>query len=205
MMDDVFTVELCRENKRKIITIASAGGNENKIIFLDNKFVYLKFHSFDVGVSKIILEKNMTIILDLREHCGGSLKGAFEFLQSMIVKKHEVFFLSKSREVKRIIISSKRKTRNKIIVVLNNATMSSAEIVAKILRQDGGIIIGKVSYGKDIVQKSVKLNSRFSLLVPIYQCIVLNEHRKIYPDYYIESIDTMNEIEIKKIIEELGI
>lgn len=108
------------------------------------------------------------IILDLRDNPGGLLQSSIGILD-MLIPKGELLLSTKGRIKKsnREFISQKDPfvpEHIKIAVLINNGSASASEIVSGTIQDlDRGIVIGRKSFGKGLVQSVYGLDKKRSL------------------------------------------
>jgi len=108
------------------------------------------------------------IILDLRDNPGGLLQSSIEILD-MLIPKGELLLSTKGRIKKsnRDYFSQKDPIipeNVKIAVLINNGSASASEIVSGTLQDlDRGIVVGRQSFGKGLVQSVYGLDKKRSL------------------------------------------
>ena len=131
---------------------------------------YVRLTRFSKNSSgEIIPNKNTGgIILDLRDNPGGLLQSSIEILD-MLIPKGELLLSTKGRIKKsnRDYFSKKNPIipeNVKIAVLINNGSASASEIVSGTLQDlDRGIIVGRQSFGKGLVQSVYGLDKKRSL------------------------------------------
>jgi carboxyl-terminal processing protease len=103
------------------------------------------------------------LILDLRDNPGGYLPEAVNILCQIIEEKERLLLYTEGRNSKRNEYKSTGKrffNIEKTIVLIDENSASASEIVAGALQDwDRGIIIGRRSYGKGLVQEQYALNN----------------------------------------------
>lgn len=103
------------------------------------------------------------LILDLRDNPGGYLPEAVNILCQIIEEKERLLLYTEGRSSKRNEYKSTGKrffNIEKTIVLIDENSASASEIVAGALQDwDRGIIIGRRSYGKGLVQEQYELNN----------------------------------------------
>lgn len=116
----------------------------------------------------LMKQNSQGIILDLRDNPGGLLQSSIEILD-MLVPKGELLLSTKGRIKKsnRQFISQKDPVvpeNVKIAVLINNGSASASEIVSGTIQDlDRGIVIGRKSFGKGLVQSVYGLDKKRSL------------------------------------------
>lgn len=103
------------------------------------------------------------LILDLRDNPGGYLPEAVNILCQIIQEKDRLLLYTEGRNSKRNEYKSTGKrffNIEKVVVFIDENSASASEIVAGALQDwDRGIIIGRRSYGKGLVQEQYALNN----------------------------------------------
>ena len=125
-----------------------------------NRFSATTNHEFYEGTNKLLSSGMKKLVLDLRGNPGGYLGSAIyicnEFLNEgeLIVytegkyRKKEEYFSSEDGRLKQIDLA----------VLIDEGSASASEIVSGCIQDlDRGIIIGKRSFGKGLVQEEIKL------------------------------------------------
>lgn len=103
------------------------------------------------------------IILDLRDNPGGYLPEATNILCQLFKEKDKLLVYTEGRNQKRNDYKTNGKAFfniDKIIVLIDENSASASEIIAGAIQDwDRGIIIGRRSYGKGLVQEQYPLNN----------------------------------------------
>lgn len=118
---------------------------------------------------EIIHRTNETngLIIDLRNNYGGILSNAILIADYMSDNKKLISIISKGKFEYEIYGDNKSIFKEKpLIVLVNNKTASSAEILAGILRDNlGAIIIGERTYGKNTIQEVIPMTNNSGLII----------------------------------------
>jgi len=110
------------------------------------------------------------LIIDLRGNSGGLLREATSILNS-VIKKGENLLYTKGRGGK--VLRKYKSTAAPIlsedvpiVILVNKSSASASEIIAGVIQDlDRGVIIGKPTFGKGLVQQIKTLNDTISLKV----------------------------------------
>ena len=111
------------------------------------------------------------LVIDLRGNTGGLLSEAKAILDALI-KGNEIILYTKGRNGK--ILKTFRSSKNApvlpanipVVVLVNNQSASASEIVSGTIQDlDRGVIVGKTTFGKGLVQKIKHLNDTTSLKI----------------------------------------
>lgn len=104
--------------------------------------------------------KKMDIILDLQDNGGGYLSAAEE-IGNEFLKQNDLIVYTSGRSVPRHEMRANghgTMQDGKVVVLVNEYTASAAEIVSGAIQdQDRGIIVGRRTFGKGLVQRPVEL------------------------------------------------
>ena len=110
---------------------------------------------------KTLLEQGMqTLVLDLQENGGGYLHAAVE-VASELLNSGSLIVYTDGRRVNRNEYTARGGglfTEGKVIVLVDSYTASAAEIVSGAIQDhDRGIIVGRRTFGKGLVQRPIEL------------------------------------------------
>ena len=193
--------------------------------FLEEGIAYIKLRSFtrncanDIKSALLDLKSEQQlkgIILDLRSNPGGLLNESIDIVNLFVDKGEEIVTTKgKIKDWEKIYLA-KRNPEDKetpLIVLINSNSASASEIVSGSVQDlDRGVVIGRRSYGKGLVQQSRKLpyNSQLKVTVAKYyipsgRCIQAldysnrNEDGSVgkIPDSLISTFYTRNGREVK--------
>lgn len=139
------------------------------------------------------------LILDLRNSPGGVVSSATHIAEQLVPagKIVEVRFRNATQNY--IYYSDLMEVPFKIIVLVNNNTASSAEILASAIQDSGaGILMGEQTYGKAVIQSSYTLRNGMAFKLTVGQYLTRNgneiDHVGLTPDIevsnYHKRIDT---------------
>jgi carboxyl-terminal processing protease len=116
---------------------------------------------FDMAVKKLINNGMEKLILDLRDNGGGYLQPAVQ-LTDQFLKKGKMIVYTDGRHNGRFDNISTQEGRlldTELVVLINENSASASEIVSGAIQDnDRGIIMGRRSYGKGLVQEPIALS-----------------------------------------------
>ena len=151
--------------------------------FLEEGIAYIKLRSFtrncanDIKSALLDLKSEQQlkgIILDLRSNPGGLLNESIDIVNLFVDKGEEIVTTKgKIKDWEKAYLA-KRNPEDKetpLIVLINSNSASASEIVSGSVQDlDRGVVIGRRSYGKGLVQQSRKLpyNSQLKVTVAKY-------------------------------------
>ncbi len=150
---------------------------------LDDKTGYIKISRFSTntskefiqGLEKIFENKGIKdVVIDLRQNPGGYLDKAVDVLSQLFADKDKLLVYTKGRTVHRNEYKTSGRSRfnvEKVAILIDEGSASASEIVAGAIQDwDRGVIIGRRSFGKGLVQEpyTLKDGSELRLTVARY-------------------------------------
>ena len=100
------------------------------------------------------------LILDLQENGGGYLKAAVDISEEFL-QKGDLIVYTEGRQVPRMNYTANGNgafQQGKVVVLVDGYTASAAEIVTGAIQdQDRGVVVGRRTFGKGLVQRPVDL------------------------------------------------
>lgn len=166
--------------------------NDHNIGYLTlSAFSEKSYEEFQESLHKLEDEEKIdSLIIDLRNNSGGYLNSAHDIASLFLEKDKIIYSLENKNETTAIKDTTDEKRNYKIVVLVNNGTASSSEIVTAALKDSyGAIIVGTKTYGKGKVQKTMKYGDTMmkytsaKWLRPNGECI---DEVGITPDYEID-------------------
>ncbi len=166
---------------------------------------YIKCSRFTHGTANEIRESLMSLIsrgmksliLDLRDNSGGYVSAAVKVADEFLKEKQLIVYTegrNPEHNAKTLATSSGLFETGNLVVLINENTASAAEIVTGALQdQDRGLVIGRRSFGKGLVQAPITLTdgSEVRLTISRYftpsgRCIQKGFQRKKRQAYFKE-------------------
>lgn len=144
-----------------IISVPAAFMINDEIGYIKiDRFARTTYDEFKNGLNSL-LELGMTkLVLDLRDNPGGFMDMANKIVDEFLEEdKLIVFTKNKKGEIDKDFATSKGDFENgKVYILINENSASASEIVSGALQDnDKGIIIGRRSFGKGLVQQTMEL------------------------------------------------
>jgi carboxyl-terminal processing protease len=121
-----------------------------------NKFSATTLDEFSEAMTSLVKENLKNLILDLRGNGGGYLKTAIDIADQFLEDNQLIVYTNGINEPKREYKSTANGIfkEGNLIVLVDETSASASEIVAGAIQDwDRGVIIGRRSYGKGLVQK----------------------------------------------------
>ncbi|WP_108867547.1 S41 family peptidase [Aquimarina aquimarini] len=125
-----------------------------------NRFAETTYKEFKTAIDKLLDKGVQSVVIDLRDNGGGfiapALKMADEFLKDDVLI---MFTKNKKGAIENNYATDKGSfEKGKVYVLINENSASASEIFAGAIQDnDRGIIVGRRSYGKGLVQREMAL------------------------------------------------
>ncbi len=163
-----------------------------------NRFAESTFKEFKLALDELQEQGATKLILDLRDNPGGFLGIAEQIADEFLEDDKLILFTKdkKGREEKTYATSRGDFEDGEIYILINENSASASEVIAGALQDnDKGIIVGRRSYGKGLVQREMALGdgSAIRLTVSRYYTptgrsiqkpYTSGDNRSYYNDYY---------------------
>ncbi len=163
-----------------------------------NTFSATTFEEFNLAVDQLKAEGMKKLILDLRGNPGGYLQAAIDIADEFLGSGELIVYTEGKNRQKRFAYATKsgRLENNPVAILIDEGSASASEIVSGALQDnDKGLIIGRRSFGKGLVQEQLSLpdGSALRLTVARYytptgRCIQKPYSKdENFEDYFSES------------------
>lgn len=156
-----------------------------------NKFAQTSMKEFTEAVNKLKAQGMTSMILDLRNNSGGYMGTAIELSDEFLTPGKLIVYTEGMRSPREDSYSSLRDglfEKGKLVIMINENSASASEIVAGAVQDwDRGIILGRRSFGKGLVQRPFPLpdSSQMRLTTARYY----NPSGKCIQKPYTEGVD----------------
>lgn len=175
------------------------GMQENNIGYIQiSKFSRPLTSQMENALKELEVNGMEKLIIDLRNNTGGYLDSA-ETTASLFLKKGKLIYSLEDKNSKEDYYDQTETSRNyPIVVLINNNSASSAEILAAALKDSyGAVLVGQTSYGKGKVQQTYDMKdgsmAKFTSarwLRPTGDCI---DKKGIKPDFEVAQTTQTDE------------
>ncbi len=131
-----------------------------------NKFSATSYDEFEVALEALKKEGMKSLVFDLRNNPGGYLQIATKIADEFLEKdKIIVTTKNKGGEIEKSLATEKGNfEKEQVYVLIDEGSASASEIIAGALQDnDRGIIIGRRSFGKGLVQQEMSLGDGSSV------------------------------------------
>ena len=125
-----------------------------------NRFSFTTMKEFHKAVDSLLDLNMKKLILDLRGNGGGYLETAVELVDEFLPEGKMIVNMEGNHVPKKSFFSHSggRLLDNQVVVIIDEGSASASEIVAGALQDwDRGVVIGRRSFGKGLVQRPFNL------------------------------------------------
>ncbi len=125
-----------------------------------NRFSFTTMKEFHKAVDSLLNLNMKKLILDLRGNGGGYLETAVRLVDEFLSEGKLIVSMEGNHVPKKSFISHSggRLLDNKVVVIIDEGSASASEIVAGAFQDwDRGVVIGRRSFGKGLVQRPFNL------------------------------------------------
>jgi carboxyl-terminal processing protease len=132
--------------------------NSNEGYIKINRFAETTYEEFMKGLTKLKKSGAKTLVIDLRDNGGGYMEEAIEIADELLKDKELIVFTkNKNGRIQKTYATKKGAFETgKVIVLINENSASASEILAGAIQDnDRGIIVGRRSFGKGLVQREM--------------------------------------------------
>jgi carboxyl-terminal processing protease len=161
-------------------------------------------HEEFVNALQKLKNKGMTkLVLDLRDNGGGYLQAAIDVADEFLEENKLIVYTKGAHRSKTTVTATSEGNfeKGQLVILINEFTASASEIVSGAIQDnDRGVIIGRRSFGKGLVQEQLKLydGSAIRLTVARYytptgRCIQRSYKEgteEYYSEFYEHLLDT---------------
>lgn len=152
--DEILTLEIVRDDYNLETVITRVYEENNK------KIGYLRLLQFDSNTTSqfktkldLLLNDNCeSIIFDLRDNLGGDINSVLEILDKLLPEGPIMYYTDLDGNIVESFSSDKNEVTCDMVVLVNGATASAAELFCSALRDyDKAVLVGEQTYGKGCI------------------------------------------------------
>ncbi|MDA3822036.1 MAG: S41 family peptidase [Bacteroidales bacterium] len=176
---------------------------------VDNETGYIKLSrfsqttakEFEKAIKDLQLEGMENLILDLSNNGGGYLRIAVELADHFLSDTRQIVYTKGEKVPQRNYKASSRGLfeEGKLVVMIDENSASASEIVSGAVQDwDRGVLVGRRSFGKGLVQQPFRLNdgSEMRLTIARYYTptgrLIQKSYEDGYEDYAMDIINRYN-------------
>ena len=126
-----------------------------------NRFAETTYDEFREALESLQKKGAVSLVLDLRENGGGYMERAIEMADDFLKEKELIVFTKnrKGRVNKMFATDEGIFEKGKLFILIDENSASASEILAGAVQDnDRGIIVGRRSFGKGLVQREMDFN-----------------------------------------------
>jgi carboxyl-terminal processing protease len=134
--------------------------NEETGFIKVSRFAETTYSEFMQGVQKLKQSGAEKLIVDLRQNPGGSLSSVLQIVDEFLDKGEPILYTEGLNQPRKTYDASGRNTWKdvKVYVLIDEFSASASEIFAGAIQDnDRGLVIGRRSFGKGLVQEQIPL------------------------------------------------
>ncbi len=164
-----------------------------------SRFASTTYQEFDNALSKLENQGLKQLILDLRGNPGGFLDAAIDISDEFLPKGKMIVYTQGKNKPRQNSISSEkgRFEKQKLAILIDENSASASEIVAGAVQDnDRGVIIGRRSFGKGLVQEQTEFKDGSAIrltiaryFTPSGRCIQKPYENGRIEDYYQDEME----------------
>lgn len=131
-----------------------------------NRFAQTTMDEYNEAMDKLLPQGMKSLVLDLRGNSGGYLNTAIDLSDEFLEDKRLVVYTEGVSNPKHDHLATTRGRfeKGKLVVLIDEGSASASEIVSGAVQDhDRGLIIGRRSFGKGLVQRPFKLRDGSTL------------------------------------------
>lgn len=135
-----------------------------------NKFGRTTYNEFVMAMAKLMDSGCNSFIIDLRMNTGGFLDAAINIINEFLPQGRLIVYTHGKAFPRNDAVANGTGTcqENQVIILMDEVSASASEIVAGAIQDnDRGLIIGRRSYGKGLVQNQIGLSDGSALRLTI--------------------------------------
>lgn len=135
-----------------------------------NRFSNKTYSEFMNSMEKLNNQGASKVIVDLRQNPGGSLTAVLQILDEFLEKGEPILYTEGVNQPRKTYNASGRQKwgNKKLYVIIDEFSASASEIFAGAIQDnDRGIIIGRRSFGKGLVQEQIPLSDGSALRLTV--------------------------------------
>jgi carboxyl-terminal processing protease len=125
-----------------------------------DRFAQTSMIEFEESLAKLKAQKMKSLVLDLRGNTGGYLNIAAELSNQFLKNDMTIVYTEGEKSPKQVFKTDKngKFTDGKLVVLIDEGSASASEIVSGAVQDwDRGVLIGRRSFGKGLVQRPFNL------------------------------------------------
>ena len=164
-------------------------------IKIQDKFTHTTYDEFVQAMTQLVSAGCKSFIVDLRANSGGAYEAAIKIINEFLPDNRMIVYAEgKSFPRKRSVSDgSGNLPDNPLVILIDQLSASASEIVAGAIQDnDRGLIVGRRSYGKGLVQNQIELSDGSAVRLTVARYYTLSG-RNIQRKYELGKSDEYNQ------------
>lgn len=140
------------------------------LIKIYDKFNHTTYNEFVNAMARLLSMGCQSFIIDLRMNKGGAFDAALNICNEFLPKGSRIVYTEGKAFPKEDVLANGMGTlmENQIVILMDQISASASEIVAGAIQDnDRGLIIGRKSFGKGLVQNQIELSDGSALRLTV--------------------------------------
>ena len=174
-----------------------------------NRFSATTYKEFMQHIEHMVEKEGLKdVVIDVRQNPGGYLQEATNLLSQLFAERDKLLVYTEGKNVQRNDYESTGKPFfpiRKVAALIDEGSASASEIVAGAIQDwDRGIIVGRRSFGKGLVQEQYGLKDGAALRLTVARYYTPSGRliQKSYDDYEKYDEDVINRLESGELLDE---
>lgn len=194
------TIKILHNKQKKDITMTRREIKKESVSYkmLDEDMAYIEINSFinntssdfEKALNAVSRNGAKSLVLDLRDNYGGLVDQSVAIADHFIDKGVVCYVKDKKGNTEKYE-AKEGKTNLKTVVLINENSASSSEILAAALKDNGYDIVGTKSFGKGVIQTTLTLKDGSALKLTVMKFLSPDKHiihkKGILPEYKVKD------------------
>ena len=194
---DSITDYTIRRNAILIPTVSAAYEVAQSIGFIkiQDKFTHTTYDEFVQAMTELVSAGCRSFIVDLRANSGGAYDAAIKIINEFLPANRMIVYAEGKSFPRNESISdgSGNLPENPLVILIDQLSASASEIVAGAIQDnDRGLIMGRRSYGKGLVQNQIELSDGSAVRLTVARYYTLSG-RNVQRKYELGKSDEYNQ------------
>ena len=168
-----------------------------------NQFAVNTAERFNTELQKLEAANMQGLIIDVRNNPGGVVDAVQAIAESFVPEGKTIMHMEYRSGKREKTISAQQGKTYPVVVLINEGSASASEILAAAIQESAnGILIGKKTFGKGLVQTTVRLNDGSGVKLTIAKWLTpygeMIHETGISPDFEVEQTKLFETVAIAK-------
>jgi carboxyl-terminal processing protease len=147
-------------------------------VFGINNYADNTCDQFEKYYDEALKDGIQAIVLDLRDNTEGLMKNAKKIASLFLDKGDIIYQTYRNGKYEEVVNNSKREINLPVVVIVNNNTMGTAEMLASTLHENlNADIVGTTTFGKGYIQKVLPLFDENAVVYSVKEWVTSNKNK----------------------------